>query len=388
MYDEYDNYYGNREANDSISTGTDANSFGRNSANDSYGARDTYSNSGSTDAYGAGNGADSYSTGNTDSFGYGGGADSYGYGGGNDAYNNGGAYGGSSYNATDSYSANNTYNNGYSQGGTNSSFGGANVNGNYGGYGSSNYGESDDDILAQIDEFRNKAQRLQTMINEREQQAGNMGGSQGGVSPAFTRDLERKMESINAALNGITGRLSQQDGTLSSIDSKISAQDSTLTGIVNRLSSQDTTLSGIESKLEEGVTVSTPEVAQAVPEAVPETPAAPSFPIPPSAEETADTDGLTKQLEEAIQSLDKLSKELDSTKSEISEKIHSENVKVYRNLNDTLKENDRSEDNKAEIIKKIKGVKTSANLAFIFAIFDFAGIGALVYLMLRMTGIL
>ena len=353
MYDEYDNYYGSREAADSYGAGGEGNSYGGNGANESYGARDTYSNAGNADSNGVG--------GNTDSFGY----------------------GGSSYNATDSYGANNSYGNGFSQGGVNNSFGGASVNGNYGGYGSSNYGESDDDILAQIDAFRDKAQRLQTMINEREQQASNMGGGQaGGVSTAFTRDLERKMESINATLSGIVGKLSQQDGTLSSIDSKISAQDSTLTGIANRLSSQDTTLSGIESKLEEGIAVSTPEVAPTVPEA------APAVPTPPVVEEATDTSGLKEQLEEAIKSLDKLSGELNSTKSEISEKIHSENVKVYRNLNDTLKENDRSEDNKNEILKKIKGVKTSANLAFIFAIFDFAGIGALVYLMLRMTGIL
>ena len=76
----------------------------------------------------------------------------------------------------------------------------------------------------------------------------------------------------------------------------------------------------------------------------------------------------------------------ESIKSDLSEKVHSENVKVYRNIHDLLQENDKSEENKKTILNKIKGTKAVAAWALVFGIVDFAGIAGIFVIMLRMAG--
>lgn len=257
----------------------------------------------------------------------------------NDYYN-------TDYNNNQSNNYSNDYNNDYNDNYTNSDY----VSGD-------NNLDSEDSLLSQIDAFRDKAKELQSLINEREKMAG-----QGGVPTAnISKELDRMIQSVNTSLSAITTRLNQQDNTLANIESTLSAQDGALSGIADKLSMQDNTLSGIDNRLNT------------------------------SSEEASDlpASGDIRESLDALKSdISKLSADTRSMQEDISEKIHSENVKVYRNLNDVIKENDKGDDNKNEIIKKIKGAKTSANLAMIFGIFDFAGIGALVYLMLKMTGML
>ena len=190
----------------------------------------------------------------------------------------------------------------------------------------------------------------------------------------MSRELERMIQSVNTSIAAITSRLNQQDATLANIESRLSSQDGTLSGIDSRLSSQDGTLNGIENRLsQQDGTLSN------IDNKLTQQAGAPTEQAP---------NDYKVQLDDISSNIHKLSSDTSAMKDELSEKIHSENVKVYRNLNDSLKESDKGEENKNAIIKKIKGVKTSANLALIFGIFDFAGIGALVYLMLKMTGMI
>ena len=292
----------------------------------------------------------------------------------NDSGNMWGAYSAGG-NSQDDYSSNDYSNDSYS----NDSYSGAYSAGNSSP--KSNNGANEDSLLSQIDAFRDKAEKLQNMMNEREQQ---MGGYQGGYSagPDISRELDRMIQSVNASISAITSRLNQQDSTLSNIESRLSSQDGTLSGIDSRLSSQDGTLMGIENKLtQQDGTLANIDNRLSMQDS--QMAAQPAVPVaaPVSEELKGQLDGISGDIS-------KLSADTRSMQEELSEKIHSENVKVYRNLNDVIKENDGGEENKNEIIKKIKSVKTSANLALIFGIFDFAGIGALVYLMLKMTGML
>ncbi|MCR4611998.1 MAG: hypothetical protein K5644_08890 [Lachnospiraceae bacterium] len=255
-------------------------------------------------------------------------------------------------------------------------------NDNYGtdNYASGNANSEDDVLLSQIDAFRDQAKQLQSMINERKIKANQMdamGGRNGMAASAdLSRELDRMAQSINTSISAITTRLNQQDGTLANIESRIGAQDGTLSGIDSRLSAQDGTLNGIEMKLnQQDGTLTSIDSKLSSQEAAPQ-------------QEMPEAGELEGKIDEIQLSLNKLNAGTENMQNELSEKIHSENVKVYRNLNDVIKENDKGDETANTLLKKIKGVKTSANLALIFSIFDFAGIGAIVFLMLKMTGIL
>ncbi len=257
---------------------------------------------------------------------------------------------------------------GFSGGSTGSDFGGAGAGSSFGGAGVSGAsstpgGAGEDELLSQIDAFRDKAKELQDLISERERKVNELGSGQGGMAPSvdMTREFDRMSESINASLSGIVQRLNQQGQTLAGIENRIGAQDNMLTGIETRLGTQDGALSGIESKIDsfEG-----------------------------GSGEGADTASLKEEIAELNRSVEKVISDLDTMKNEISEKIHSENVKVYRNLNDVIKEGNGGEDDKNEILKKIKGAKGTASWAFTFALLDFMGIAGIIVLMLRLVGII
>ncbi len=233
----------------------------------------------------------------------------------------------------------------------------------FGGASSTPGGAGEDELLSQIDAFRDKAKELQDLITERERKVNELGSGQGGMAPSvdMTREFDRMSESINASLSGIVQRLNQQSTTLNGIENRIGAQDNMLNGIETRLGTQDGALSGIESKIDsfEG-----------------------------GSGEGADTASLKEEIAEINRSVEKVISDLDAMKNELSEKIHSENVKVYRNLNDVIKEGSSGEDDKNEILKKIKGAKGTASWAFTFALLDFMGIAGIIVLMLRLVGII
>lgn len=67
-----------------------------------------------------------------------------------------------------------------------------------------------------------------------------------------------------------------------------------------------------------------------------------------------------------------LNENLKSIKAELSEKVHSENVKVYRNLQDLIRETDHSDEHEKLTEKRYKCLKRIALTALIISIINIA----------------
>ena len=176
---------------------------------------------------------------------------------------------------------------------------------------------SDDMLLEQIDAFREKAEQLQNMINERQSKVNKLENLD---NTKIVRQLDEMNKSVNANLANIERKLDEQAG-----------------------------------KPSEGGEISEESITQI----------------------TTSVNGIKG--------------EINSMKEELSEKVHSENVKVYRNINDLLtemKESDGNNENAKEVLKKVRGAKAVAGWALFFGILDFLGIAGVAALMLRMIGLI
>lgn len=193
---------------------------------------------------------------------------------------------------------------------------------------------AEDMLLVQIDAFRDKAKQLQSLIGEKELKV---------------RELENLVYEKQNKINELQDTLAKKQEVADSLVGDMSRE------VDKMMDSVNASLLDIEKRLESQVS---------------------------NSEESQEA-----QNREIKETLGNVGEDLESIKAELSEKVHSENVKVYRNIHDLLRENDKTEEQSKALIKKIKGTKTVAAWALIFGIVDFAGIGAIVTLLLKMIGL-
>lgn len=193
----------------------------------------------------------------------------------------------------------------------------------------------EDMLLEQIDAFRDKAQQLQGLISAKEQKVTELESL-----------VNEKEDKINELQNTLSTKQAEADELVVDMSKQVDRM----------IESVNATLADIEKRLNEQVTTN---------------------------EENSEAKN-----REISETLGNVGDDLESIKADLSEKVHAENVKVYRNIHDLLQENDKSEENKKTILDKIKGTKTVAAWALVFGIVDFAGIGTMVFLMLKMVGLI
>lgn len=239
----------------------------------------------------------------------------------NNSYGANDSFGGNdNYGANNGFQSNDTYgaNDGYMSTGNSQASSGYDAADGL--YSTNSQGQSSDDmLLEQIDAFREKAEQLQSIINERQSKANKLENLD---NSKLIRQIDEMNRSINASLDNIQRKLDEQANNPS-------------TG--------------------EGSEISEESITQ------------------------------------ITTSVNSIKGELNTMKEELSEKVHTENVKVYRNINDLLtemKENDADSNNGKEVLKKVRGAKAVAGWALFFGILDFVGIAGVAALMLRMIGII
>lgn len=64
--------------------------------------------------------------------------------------------------------------------------------------------------------------------------------------------------------------------------------------------------------------------------------------------------------------------DMETVKGELFEKVHAENVKVYRNVQDLMKEMDRSQDQEAEAETKFRSVRRGLNAVTVLTVVNLA----------------
>ena len=84
-----------------------------------------------------------------------------------------------------------------------------------------------------------------------------------------------------------------------------------------------------------------------------------------------------EQAEELKEALSELNTQLEVVKSDLSDKVHSENVKCYRNLADLLKSVENKLDKANEIEKKVISVHKCTVAIIVLSIINMLGLTAL-----------
>ncbi|MCR5641490.1 MAG: hypothetical protein K6G04_09085 [Lachnospiraceae bacterium] len=143
----------------------------------------------------------------------------------------------------------------------------------------------EDNLLVQIDAFREKAKQLQGLINAKQNRVRELEG------------LVAEKEKANQQLQEeLTKKQEEADGLVTSVESQVDRMLKSLRGNMDDFNDN---------------------VAKQV---------------------TDSQEEAKKQSATIQESVDKIAESFETLKSEIGEKIHSENVKVYRNVQDLFKE--------------------------------------------------
>ncbi len=190
----------------------------------------------------------------------------------------------------------------------------------------------EDLLLVQIDAFRDKALKLQSLINAREKRVKEL--------EALVRTKEAKNQELQ---NTLIRKQREADSLVSDVNVKVD----------DLISEVRVAMADMQQKLENQV---------------------------------GDSEEASQKHSMAVQdTLSSMNEGLTQLKNEISEKVHSENVKVYRNISDLLNEKSLENENQEVTHRNFKGVKAQ-NVFLIFL--SFLNLGAIVVSILLQLGLI
>lgn len=224
------------------------------------------------------------------------------------------------------------------------------------------YLEKDDYLLKQIDEFRAKAQQLQKLLITKESKVQEL---QEIVDEreVKAKELEYLLDERQRKADGITEEVTKQiDSLIDKVSEKMDAIGVSLgQGLQD---GQKLTERQIEELKDTLGTLNGQQM-----------------------EEIKSTLGSlsAQQAEELKEALSELNAQLEVVKSDLSDKVHSENVQCYRNIADLLKSVDEKLDKANEIEKKVISTRRWTIAVMIFSLINTAGI---VFLALLALGII
>ena len=182
----------------------------------------------------------------------------------------------------------------------------------------------EDYLLTQIDEFREKAQQLQELLLSKENKVMEL--------QHIVDEREGKARELEFILNE---RQRKADGITEEVSKHI-----------------DTLIEKVSAKMDEiGVTIG---------------------------EELKDGQKLNeKQAEELKETLTALNEQLETIKTDLSEKVHSENVKCYRNISDLFKSTEEKLDSLENIEQKVNSVRKCTIAIIVLTVINMLGLTAL-----------
>lgn len=190
----------------------------------------------------------------------------------------------------------------------------------------------EDMLLAQIDAFRDKAKQLQTLISAKERKVNEL--------EAMVRAKEERNSQLQEEL---AKKQAEADGIAADVETQVDRMMQTLRGSVDDL----------EERIQQQV-ADNQEKAAVQTQAVKDT-------------------------------LEDMTSGLDAIKGELSEKVHSENVLQYRNIQDLLKELDNREEAAKKSEEEFSVVKKRITMVTVVSVLN---VIAVVTLILATFGII
>jgi hypothetical protein len=206
-----------------------------------------------------------------------------------------------------------------------------------------------DGLLQQIDEFREKAKMLQTLIQTKENQAKKLEG--------IVAEKEDKAEKLQQIVNE---RQEKVDGITGEVNKRIKEMERELVEKINvieetidsRLKENTSNTNEMNNQLKETVTDSNTQALKKI-------------------DEKLGTVVTSREIEGIVE------EQLEETKIVLSEKIHSEDVKLYRNTKDALKDIEQQLYNIENVKDSTNSVKGLLKAVMALSLINFAGIVAI-----------
>lgn len=183
----------------------------------------------------------------------------------------------------------------------------------------------EDMLLAQIDAFRDKAKQLQTLISAKERKVKEL--------EAMVRAKEERNSQLQEEL---AKKQAEADGIAADVETQVDRMMQTLRGSVDDL----------EERIQQQV-ADNQEKAAVQTQAVKDT-------------------------------LEDMTSGLDAIKGELSEKVHSENVLQYRNIQDLLKELDNREEAAKKSEEEFSVVKKRITMVTVVSVLNVIAVVALI----------
>ena len=190
----------------------------------------------------------------------------------------------------------------------------------------------EDMLLAQIDAFRDKAKQLQTLISAKERKVKEL--------EAMVRAKEERNNQLQEEL---AKKQAEADGIAADVETQVDRMMQTLRGSVDDL----------EQRIQQQV--------------------------------ADNQENAAVQTQAVKDTLEDMTSGLDAIKGELSEKVHSENVLQYRNIQDLLKELDNREETAKKSEEEFSVVKKRITLVTVVSIVN---VFAVVTLILATFGII
>ncbi|MBO5302559.1 MAG: hypothetical protein J6A92_00755 [Lachnospiraceae bacterium] len=202
----------------------------------------------------------------------------------------------------------------------------------------------EDFLLSQIDEFREKARQLQSLLASKEskvQELQEIVDEREEKAKELSDILEERQDAADKVVSGVSGQI---DGMIEKVDAKLNELNETFA-----------------ERLAENA-VSSTEQCDNIKTLIDEQ----------NAKLTETIEGLTG--------------EFDRMKSEICEKVHTEDVKCYRNIQTLFEESDKKTELIKEEISKLSSVKKLMVVVTVFSVLNLAGLAAFVVYALGILG--
>lgn len=183
----------------------------------------------------------------------------------------------------------------------------------------------EDMLLAQIDAFRDKAKQLQTLISAKERKVKEL--------EAMVRAKEERNNQLQEEL---AKKQAEADGIAADVETQVDRMMQTLRGSVDDL----------EQRIQQQV--------------------------------ADNQENAAVQTQAVKDTLEDMTSGLDAIKGELSEKVHSENVLQYRNIQDLLKELDNREETAKKSEEEFSVVKKRITLVTVVSIVNFVAVVTLI----------
>lgn len=190
----------------------------------------------------------------------------------------------------------------------------------------------EDFLLGQIDEFREKARQLQELLSSKEnkvQELQEIVAEREGKAKELSDMIEERQDAADRVVAGVGKQI---DGMIGKVDTKL-----------NELNA------AFAERLAENAVNST-EQNEEVRKLVQE------------------------QNEKLTETINGLNGQFDKIKNEICEKVHSEDVKCYRNMQALIEESDRKLEEVKADVAKLSSVKVILLITTILTVLNLAGI--------------